>query len=85
MCLGFLIGLSTEWQRRYFYLVVTYACPGPNSVSRTFEASFARLQHTATGRFNPACTRHSGKWHEPFTGRKDQHPQNKPESRTLPG
>ncbi len=65
---NYVIGLSTKWHSRYFYLVATYACPMPNAISPTFEVNFARLEHTATGRFNLAYMRHTGKWHELFTG-----------------
>ena len=65
---NYVIGLSTKWHGRYFYLVATYACPGPNAISPTFEVNFARLEHTATGRYNLAYMRHTGKWHELFAG-----------------
>jgi hypothetical protein len=65
---NYLIGLSTKWHSRYFYFVATYACPGPNAISPTFEVNFARLEYTALGRFNLAYMRHTGKWHELFTG-----------------
>ena len=61
---NYVIGLSTKWHSRYFYLVATYACPGPNAISPTFEVNFARLEHTAMGRFNRASLRHTGRWHE---------------------
>ena len=48
--------------------VATYACPFPDAVSPTFDTNFARLEHTATGRFNLAFMRHTGKWHELFSG-----------------
>lgn len=63
---NYLIGLSTKWHGRFFYLVATYASPGPNAISPTFESPFARLEHTATGRFHLAFRRHTGKWHELF-------------------
>ena len=65
---NYVIGLSAKWHGRYFYFVATYACPGPNAISPTFEVNFARLEHTAMGRFNLAYMRHTGKWHELFTG-----------------
>jgi len=65
---NYVIGLSTKWHGRFFYLVATYACPGPNALSPTFESPFARLEHTATGRFNLAFMRHTGKWHPLFAG-----------------
>jgi len=63
---NYIAGLSTKWHGRYFYFVATYACPGPNAISPTFEVNFARLEHTATGRFNLAFVRHTEKWHELF-------------------
>ena len=65
---NYVIALSTKWHGRYFYLVATYACPGPNAISPTFEVNFARLEHTAMGRFSLAYMRHTEKWHELFTG-----------------
>lgn len=65
---NYVIGLSAKWHGRYFYFVATYACPGPNAVSPTFEVNFARLEYAATGRFNLAYLRHTGKWHELFAG-----------------
>ena len=65
---NYVTGLSTKWHGRYFYLVATYACPGPNAISPTFEVNFARLEYTALGRFNLAYMRHTGKWHELFAG-----------------
>ena len=65
---SYIIGLSTKWHGRYFYLVATYACPFPDAISPTFDTNFARLEHTATGRFNLAFMRHTGKWHELLAG-----------------
>jgi hypothetical protein len=65
---NYVTGLSTKWHGRYFYFVAIYACPGPNAISPTFEVNFARLEHTALGRFNLAYMRHTGKWHELFAG-----------------
>ena len=53
---------------RYFYLVATYAGPFLDAVSPTFEVNFARLEHTAQGRFSLAFLQHTGKWHELFAG-----------------
>jgi hypothetical protein len=65
---NYVTGLSTKWHGRYFYFVALYACPGPNAISPTFKVNFARLEHTAMGRFNLAYMRHTGKWHELFAG-----------------
>jgi hypothetical protein len=59
---NYLTGLGTKWHGRYFYLVATYACPGPNALSPTFETNFARLEHLGGGRFTLSFMRHTGKW-----------------------
>ena len=61
---NYLIDLSTKWHGPYFYFTSTYACPGPNALSPTFEARFARLGHVGGRRFNLAFMRHTGKWVE---------------------
>src|SRR4051794_20902032 len=48
----YLIDIATRWHGSYFYLVATYACPGPNALSPTFEAKFARMEYAGGGRFN---------------------------------
>jgi hypothetical protein len=63
---NYVTDLSTRWRGRFFYFTVTYACPFPDAISPTFEVDFARLEHTATGRFNIAYLRHTGKWQEIF-------------------
>src|SRR6516225_5598538 len=65
---NYLIGLGTKWHGRYFYFVGTYACPGPNALSPTFEMNFARLEHVGGGRFALAFLRHTGKWCPLLTG-----------------
>jgi hypothetical protein len=65
---NYVTGLSTRWNGRFFYFVATYACPFPDAISPTFEVNFARLEHTPLGRFNLAYMRHTGKWHQLFTG-----------------
>ncbi|QJW97335.1 hypothetical protein FTUN_4905 [Frigoriglobus tundricola] len=69
---NYLIDLSTRWRGAYFYFVSTYACPGPNAISPTFETNFARLQHVGLGRFNLAFMRHTGKWVELQNGTLDE-------------
>jgi hypothetical protein len=63
---NYVTGLSTRWHGRYFYFVATYACPGPNALAPTFEVNFARMEYTATGRYNLAYMRHTEKWQELF-------------------
>ena len=42
---NYLVDIGGKWNRNYFYFISTYACPGPNAVSPTFEAKLARLEH----------------------------------------
>ncbi|MDB5307849.1 MAG: hypothetical protein JWO38_2051 [Gemmataceae bacterium] len=42
--------------------MATYACPGPNAISPSFETNFARLEHIGGGRFDLAFLRHTGRW-----------------------
>ena len=65
---NYVIDLGTKWHGRHFYFVATYACPGPNAISPTFETNFARLEHVGGGRFDLSYMRHTGKWHELFAG-----------------
>jgi len=65
---NYVVGISTKWHGRYFYLVATYACPGPDATSPSFEVKFARPEHTATGRYNLSFLRHTGKWHVLLAG-----------------
>ncbi len=59
---NYIVDLGTKWYRNYFYLFATYACPGPNAMSPTFESKFARLEHTGIGRFILSFARHNGEW-----------------------
>jgi len=54
----------TRWFRGYLYFCATYACPGPNAISPTFEARFARLEYAGGERFHLAFMRHTGEWIE---------------------
>jgi len=40
----------------------TYACPGPNALSPTFEATFARMESLGDGTFGLYLMRHTGEW-----------------------
>jgi hypothetical protein len=56
-----IIDIRVEWYRNYFYFVSTYACPGPDALSPTFESKFARLEHLGDGKFALYAMRHTGK------------------------
>jgi hypothetical protein len=58
---NYIIDIGAKWYRNYFYFVATYACPGPNALSPTFESKFARLEHLGNGKFALYAMRYTGK------------------------
>ena len=65
---SYLTGITPRWHRSFFYLVGTYASPGPDALSPTFESPFARMEYVGAGRFHLAYMRHTGKWREVHRG-----------------
>lgn len=63
---NYLIDIWTKWHQSYFYFCTTYASPGPNALSPTFELRFARMAYVGQDRFNLAYMRHNGQWNEIF-------------------
>lgn len=61
---NYIINIFTRRHRCFFYFCSTYACPGPNALSPTFESRFARMEYVGDGKFNLAYMRHNGKWWE---------------------
>jgi hypothetical protein len=59
---NYIIDIGAKWFRHYFYFVSTYACPGPNALSPTFESKFARMEHLGGGLFALYFMRHTGEW-----------------------
>lgn len=64
---NYITDIFTKWYRNYFYFCSTYACPGPNAISPSFESKFARMEYVGDGKFNLAYMRHTEKWWEVFT------------------
>ena len=58
---NYIIDIGAKWYRNYFYFFSTYACPGPNALSPTFESKFARMEHLGDGKFALYAMRHTGK------------------------
>jgi hypothetical protein len=56
------IDLCSKWRGSFFYLGATFASPGPNALSPTFELPFARMEYTPDGKFNLAYHRHTGQF-----------------------
>jgi hypothetical protein len=59
---NYIIDLWSKWHRSYFCFGATYACPGPNAISPTFETKFARMEHIGGRRFALAYLRHNDRW-----------------------
>jgi len=54
--------ITTKWLGSKCYFVSTYACPGPNAISPTFETKFARMEFVGNGKFSLSFMRHTGQW-----------------------
>ena len=59
---NYIVDIGAKWYRNYFYFFSTYACPGPNALSPTFEAKFARMESPGGGRFALYFMRYTGEW-----------------------
>ena len=59
---NYIIDIGAKWYRNYFYFVSTYACPGPNALSPTFESKFARMEYLGNATFALYFMRHTGEW-----------------------
>jgi len=59
---NYITDIGTKWYRHYFYFFSTYACPGPNALSPTFEAKFARMEYLGNAKFALYFMRHTGDW-----------------------
>ncbi len=54
--LNYLVDITTKWLGSKCYLVSVYCSPGPNAISPTFEAKFARLEFVGNDKkFNSIC------------------------------
>lgn len=53
--------IAAKWFRNNFYFIATYACPGPNASSPSFEWKFARMEPLRDGTFALYAMRYTGK------------------------
>lgn len=58
---NYITDVGAKWYRNNFYFFWTYACPGPNAISPTFEWKFARMEPLGDGTFALHAMRHTGK------------------------
>jgi hypothetical protein len=59
---NYIADIGAKWYRNYFYFFSTYACPGPNAFSPTFESKFARMEYLGDRTFALYFMRHTGEW-----------------------
>jgi len=58
---NYITDITAKWFRNNFYFTATFACPGPNALSPTFEAKFARMEPLGDGTFALYAMRYTGK------------------------
>jgi hypothetical protein len=58
---NYITDIGAKWYRNYFYFIATYACPGSNTPSTSFEWRFARMEPLGHGTFALYAMRHTGK------------------------
>src|SRR5271168_5073202 len=65
---NYITDISLKWLGSKCFFVSTYACPGTNAMSPTFEEKFARMEFVGDGKFNLSFMRHTGDWVPLFEG-----------------
>jgi hypothetical protein len=60
--LNYITDITTKWLGSKCYFVSTYACPGPNAISPTFDSKFARMEYLGNDKFALYFMRHTGEW-----------------------
>ena len=65
---NYIVDITIKWYHSYLYFSATYACPGPDALSPSFERKFARLEYAGSGRFHLSFMRYTGEWIELYQG-----------------
>jgi len=65
---NYVTDITTRCLGSKLYFLSVYACPGPNAISPTFEAKFARMGYVGDGKFALSFMRHTGRWVELYEG-----------------
>ena len=60
--LNYITDITTKWLGSKCYFISTYACPGPNALSPTFETKFARMEYVGNVKFALSFMRHTEQW-----------------------
>jgi hypothetical protein len=63
---NYIIDVWTSGRGKTLYFGLTYACPGPNAISPSFEVKFARMEHVGRGRFALSYMKPTGEWFRLF-------------------
>jgi hypothetical protein len=58
---NYITDIGAKWYSDYFYFFTTYACPGPNALSPSFEWRFARMEPLGDDKFALYAMRYKGK------------------------
>ena len=59
---NYITEITIKWLGSKCYFISTYACPGPNAISPTFDSKFARMQYLGSGKFALYFMRYTGEW-----------------------
>ncbi len=63
---NYITDVWSKWVGSTLYFGATYACPGPNAISPSFDTKFARMEHNGGGQFCLSYMRHNDKWFRLF-------------------
>lgn len=61
-CFNYITDIWMKWIGSTLYFGATYACPGPNAISPSFESRFARMEPVGAGLFVLSYMRRNDKW-----------------------
>ena len=59
---NYITDITTKWLGSKCFFISIYACPGPNAISPTFEAKFAKMEYVGNAKFALSFMRHTGQW-----------------------
>jgi hypothetical protein len=65
---NYVLDVILKWHGSTLFFVKVFACPGPNALSPSFEARFARMRHAGGGLFDLSFMRYTGQWIELYQG-----------------
>ena len=63
---NYLADIRIKWWGDTLYFCSTYRCPSKHALAPSFDAKFARLEPSGSGRFHLSFMRHTGQWVTPY-------------------